>query len=338
MKRKISLLLVFILLLAIPVNVFAKRHENRDIKIWINDRYIMSDVHPYIKNNRTFVPLRFVSEELGYKVTWEGKSRSVIVEDGSNKLIFKVGSAKVNVNGNFETIDAPVGLRDDRTFVPLRFISERMGGSVGYDVTNKVALIGNVDDYIPDAYYEIKYYEGNNQPIILNFTVNFYTMEIKDSSGKTIQFNDDREVVTYLEKNPQAAPESTNNVPTDKQLKDQYYVSPEYQDPFVGSWYGRTKTIGTNEYYDAYAYIESTGKGKYTIRHRSIKSNGSELVTESNAFINEDGNFEVEASHATTLATGDFSYSWYHVHEEYIFDGVGYMYESSDPLRNLTKY
>ena len=37
------------------------------------------DVAPFIENNRTFVPIRFVAESLGYQVEWNDTTRQVII-------------------------------------------------------------------------------------------------------------------------------------------------------------------------------------------------------------------------------------------------------------------
>jgi internalin A len=38
------------------------------------------DTAPFIKDNRTFVPIRFVSENLGANVYWNGEKREVTIE------------------------------------------------------------------------------------------------------------------------------------------------------------------------------------------------------------------------------------------------------------------
>ncbi len=39
------------------------------------------DVAPAIINGRTMVPVRFVSEELGFNVSWDGENQIVTVRD-----------------------------------------------------------------------------------------------------------------------------------------------------------------------------------------------------------------------------------------------------------------
>ncbi|MCF6096893.1 chitobiase/beta-hexosaminidase C-terminal domain-containing protein [Thermovorax subterraneus] len=94
------------------------------------------DTAPYLNTEvgRALVPLRFVSEALGAKVTWDGETRRVIITDEEKKIVLTVGSSDVLVNGMHQTIDcAPVILPPGRTFIPLRFVSETLGAAVDYN-------------------------------------------------------------------------------------------------------------------------------------------------------------------------------------------------------------
>ncbi|MDW7670264.1 MAG: stalk domain-containing protein [Bacillota bacterium] len=46
---------------------------------YVNDRSIQMDVPPTIVNGRTLVPVRFISEVLGFKVKWDEKTQAVII-------------------------------------------------------------------------------------------------------------------------------------------------------------------------------------------------------------------------------------------------------------------
>ena len=46
----------------------------------VDGKEIVMDVAPLILENRTFVPVRFVSEVLGCKVNWNQKDREVTIE------------------------------------------------------------------------------------------------------------------------------------------------------------------------------------------------------------------------------------------------------------------
>jgi hypothetical protein len=99
------------------------------------------DTQPYIKNNRTLVPVRFVVEQLGAQVGWNNKNQEVTIEKDGKKIILKIGSKVVTVNGSKVTLDAPAELKGDRTMVPLRFVSEAFGANVDWNGKEKVVTI-----------------------------------------------------------------------------------------------------------------------------------------------------------------------------------------------------
>lgn len=84
------------------------------------------------ESSRTMVPLRLVSEEMGYKVIWNKDTQTATIQEGSATINISINSTKPTVNGVVKTIDAPAVLQDNRTYVPIRFISEAMGEQVAY--------------------------------------------------------------------------------------------------------------------------------------------------------------------------------------------------------------
>ena len=57
-----------------------------NIKITVNGQQIETDVEapPFIYNDRTYVPLRFVSEALGADVGWDSKTKTAIINSKNN--------------------------------------------------------------------------------------------------------------------------------------------------------------------------------------------------------------------------------------------------------------
>ncbi len=67
------------------------------IKIVLDGREIYSDTPPQIINNRTFVPIRVISEALGLQVEWDGEARAVVLTSPENLPPFSVVSyEKIN--------------------------------------------------------------------------------------------------------------------------------------------------------------------------------------------------------------------------------------------------
>lgn len=116
-----------------------------------NGKYIDIDeandkVVPYIVNDRTLVPLRFVSENLGAEVLWEDGWEYCFVNKGDKKIKITFGSADIEVNGKVITYEAPVEVVEDRTMVPIRFISEELGYHVYWNEANSAVAITPIEN------------------------------------------------------------------------------------------------------------------------------------------------------------------------------------------------
>jgi len=83
------------------------------------------DVYPVIVDNRTLVPLRFVANAMGAEADWVESTRTVILTLGEQTLSFVIGELAVGM-------DVPAQIMNNRTMVPLRFVSEFFGAVVNW--------------------------------------------------------------------------------------------------------------------------------------------------------------------------------------------------------------
>ena len=89
------------------------------------------DVVPVIKDSRTFVPLRFISEAFGMDVQFNSETREITISGNGIVLSLFPGEASINKNGVATQIDAPAYISGEgRTMVPLRAISEMLDKKV----------------------------------------------------------------------------------------------------------------------------------------------------------------------------------------------------------------
>lgn len=96
---------------------------------------IINDVAPVIRNDRTMLPARFIAENLGAQVTWDGKKQEVIIKGNNEKgeavtILISIGSDYAYVNGNKVKLDSPAFIENGRTYTPFRFIAETLGAVV----------------------------------------------------------------------------------------------------------------------------------------------------------------------------------------------------------------
>jgi 3D (Asp-Asp-Asp) domain-containing protein len=126
-----------------------------DVKVQVNDKLVQfPDAQPFMdQNERTLVPIRFVTEMLGYQVGWEKVGNDVKVQLTSNKHTVTLISGQKNawIDGKEITMDTNAEFKQGRVFVPLRFISEAADIHVKWDQANYLAIL-NQDgkDHAPD--------------------------------------------------------------------------------------------------------------------------------------------------------------------------------------------
>ncbi len=102
----------------------------------------------YIKDSRTLVPVRFVSEKLGHKVKWDGKNRVVTIDD---RIKLKEGEKIIEVDGKKLEMDSALTINNSRSYLPLRFVSEALGYEVKWDKDTRTVDILIKDEIKPAA-------------------------------------------------------------------------------------------------------------------------------------------------------------------------------------------
>jgi len=109
----------------------------------VNGKAVASDVAPVIKASRTFLPVRLIAENLGAKVEWNNDAQTVTITKGDTVIVLTVGSTTVLVNGQPAELEAPVFIENSRTYLPVRFIAEKLGADVEWNgVLNTVTITG----------------------------------------------------------------------------------------------------------------------------------------------------------------------------------------------------
>ena len=138
MKRAVSILLMVVIII-MCVNVSAQT----DVKVTLDGNEIyFPDAKPFIdQRDRVLVPIRFVSEALGALVDWENESRTAVIKQGNDEIRYTVYQPMAYLNGEMMVMDTHGILKDERTLVPIRFISELLGCTVVWDEKTATVVI-----------------------------------------------------------------------------------------------------------------------------------------------------------------------------------------------------
>ena len=109
--------------------------------IKLDDKILAFEQPPVVENDRTLVPMRFLFEQLGDSVAWDEETQTVTASNESNTVTFSIGSRIAEVNNAPITMDVPAQLIGDKTYVPLRFLSENLGYTVSWDEETRTASV-----------------------------------------------------------------------------------------------------------------------------------------------------------------------------------------------------
>ena len=180
-KRIIALALCMILIFSVPA--FAKTVE---FTVGSNDLYVSDigiqkiafDASPYIENGRTFVPVKAVADAFGADALWDGEARKVTFSTEETVIELTIDSSVALVNGVQKTLDAPCTIKDGRTFVPLRFISEALKKSVEFVAPSSQILITDENVVMTIDGYPVTMDDYRFLFLYYNLVDSYYTPEV----------------------------------------------------------------------------------------------------------------------------------------------------------------
>ena len=102
--------------------------------VLVDEQAIINDVAPVIRNDRTLVPIRVITEALGGQVAWNEAAKEVTLTVNGKEIKMTIGKVleKYGV--------APV-IIGGRTFVPVRFVADELGAVSTWDDATKTVTI-----------------------------------------------------------------------------------------------------------------------------------------------------------------------------------------------------
>ncbi|OAB37666.1 copper amine oxidase [Paenibacillus macquariensis subsp. defensor] len=99
------------------------------------------DVAPIVQNNSTYVPIRYVVDAFGGSANWDAANQRITVLRGAKLLDLTVNKKEFILNGKRSSaIVAPI-VKQSRTLVPLRLVSEQLGLKVTWNQVTKTITI-----------------------------------------------------------------------------------------------------------------------------------------------------------------------------------------------------
>lgn len=111
----------------------------------INSDIIEFSPTSYISKSRTMVPLRLIGEAFFANVEWIADSKTILINSCTQQARFVIGSNIVELATNDgiveKQIDVPPEILNGRTFIPIRAVSDILGGKTSWDQQTKTVTI-----------------------------------------------------------------------------------------------------------------------------------------------------------------------------------------------------
>lgn len=125
------------------IAIDSPRAASKDGLVYIDSTN--TKVVPYAKNNRTLVPIRFLSEHMKAKVDWDNDTKTVTIQLSDREVKMQLGKTEFYINGALHQMDVAPEASNGRTFVPIRAAAEALGVKIDYSPLGLVCM-SNTDN------------------------------------------------------------------------------------------------------------------------------------------------------------------------------------------------
>lgn len=179
-----------------------------------------------IKEDRIYIPIRYLAEALDFKVEWMEKERIVKVSKVESEILIPVGKNEVFIE-------------KERAYMPLRKLAERLSEKVEWDKRNKIAIVGDFMDKedsleLGENYKKIKQYMKKES--IAAFSPYYELLDFEISNYKEKEVNGNTEATFHykiIEKNYDKDPDTVEYIKKLKESghRDYQQLYDEYLEP-----------------------------------------------------------------------------------------------------------
>ncbi|GAB6447305.1 hypothetical protein bcgnr5369_14860 [Bacillus cereus] len=172
--------------------------KEKEILVLINGKKLNTKYKPVMKNNRVLVPIQPIANNLWANLKWDDKTKKTTVTYREKKIQVTNGKKEGLLNGKKTPLDAPIQMINGKVYVPLKVISEGLGGKVKWDAKSSSVSI-NFDKDINLNINEIHYSSYYNI-VMKNNRILVPIKSIADHLGGDLRWDDKTKKTTYTHK------------------------------------------------------------------------------------------------------------------------------------------
>lgn len=160
--KRITLILLLLIITLISITAFAAELEYTALYVGSNKAYVNDvekqidennpAVEVFVENDRSYVPVRFISESYQGTVEWVQETQTVNITFADRTISLTIGKPEIIINGETKALDVAPIIRNERTFLPLRACTEAIGKEVFY--SKGLILISDIPDILHETWDE----------------------------------------------------------------------------------------------------------------------------------------------------------------------------------------
>ncbi len=143
--KKVILFIAMLCILMVSSTVLADSSSTKKPSLIVLGDIIKTDDAPVIEKGIAYVPIRAVSEALGYDVQYNSKTKIMGLKKGNFSIKLTIGSKNANVNGKKVILDKAPYLINGRAYVPITFIYPGFCISADFNKSSNIVKIGSLN-------------------------------------------------------------------------------------------------------------------------------------------------------------------------------------------------
>ncbi|MFC4804749.1 copper amine oxidase N-terminal domain-containing protein [Filifactor villosus] len=175
----------------------------------VNGQEVILPFPPQSIGGRTYLPLRFLSEQiLGTAPSFHSDTGQITVDTGTMSATVTLNKKEAVLNGQEVQMPEPPIVRENTTLLPLKFFVDNFGLNVSYDPQKKEVVVteelqGGTPPVADFEFVQSEYIQGQNIEIIDKSTFfdgdRMIAKEFALSDAPTATFNDVNKLVENLQ-------------------------------------------------------------------------------------------------------------------------------------------
>lgn len=151
-------IIILLLMIVVSASIASNAYAQNSIKLIIDGKTVTADPEAFIKDDRTLVPIRVIAEELDAEVTWDNNTRTVHISKGDMQVVLTIDSRLIEYTADNETTynlsDVAPLINEDRTFVPIRVVSNALGVGIQWDNDKRAVIIDSAEKSEIESFFD----------------------------------------------------------------------------------------------------------------------------------------------------------------------------------------